>query len=263
MREPPHLEERTVEKRLLQRLDDIGRSLARTGRALALIGLGSVGMEQDRLDEYSDLDFFVVAADGCKEGLIQDITWLSSVHPVAYAFQNTPDGCKVLFEDGIYGEFAIFSVLELESAAYAEGRIVWQVPEFDEAYCRPRRALPVSEPRSVEWLLGEALTCLYVGLGRYRRGEKLSASRFVQGFAVDRVVELAASLEAEKPSFRDPFTPDRRFEQRFPETASALGAFMQGYDATPESARAILEFLEQHWEINAAMKAAILSLCAG
>lgn len=41
---------------LLARLDEIGRSLIQSGHAIALIGLGSVGEELHRLDEYSDLD---------------------------------------------------------------------------------------------------------------------------------------------------------------------------------------------------------------
>ena len=51
-------------ERLLQRLDEIGRSLERSGHALALIGLGSVGTELDRLDDYADLDFFAIVEDG-------------------------------------------------------------------------------------------------------------------------------------------------------------------------------------------------------
>ena len=39
--------------------------------------------------------------------------------------------------------------------------------------------------------LGEALTNLYVGMAREKRGEKLSAMRFIQGYAVDRLLELA------------------------------------------------------------------------
>ena len=39
---------------LLKRLDEIGQSLERSGHALALLGLGSVGLELDRLDSYSD-----------------------------------------------------------------------------------------------------------------------------------------------------------------------------------------------------------------
>ena len=45
---------------LLARLDAIACSLEASGHAEALIGLGSVGLELDRLDEYSDLDFFAI-----------------------------------------------------------------------------------------------------------------------------------------------------------------------------------------------------------
>lgn len=45
---------------LLHRLDEIGKSLERKGGALLLLGIGSVGIETARLDDYSDLDFFVI-----------------------------------------------------------------------------------------------------------------------------------------------------------------------------------------------------------
>jgi hypothetical protein len=35
---------------------------------------------------------------------------------------------------------------------------------------------------------------------------------------------------------------------------------MQGYDRSPESAAAILAFLEQHWEVNPAIARAIRAL---
>jgi hypothetical protein len=40
------------------------------------------------------------------------------------------------------------------------------------------------------------LTNLYVGLGRFHRGEKLSALRFIQHHAVDRFLELTEQVEA-------------------------------------------------------------------
>ncbi len=55
---------------LLQRLDAIGASLRASGLARALLALGSVGAETERLDEYSDLDFFVIAAPSMKQRLI-------------------------------------------------------------------------------------------------------------------------------------------------------------------------------------------------
>ncbi len=48
----------------------------------------------------------------------------------------------------------------------------------------------------MDWLLGEALTNLYVGLQRELRGERLSAMRFIQGYALDRLVALAGRLAA-------------------------------------------------------------------
>ena len=49
---------------LISRLNEIGSSLARSEKVIALIGLGSVGLEVDRLDDYSDLDFFAVVEAG-------------------------------------------------------------------------------------------------------------------------------------------------------------------------------------------------------
>ncbi|NJN55895.1 MAG: hypothetical protein HC804_14810 [Anaerolineae bacterium] len=244
---------------LLQRLDEIGQSLAVTAGALALIGLGSVGSETARLDEFSDLDFFVIVQAGHKARFIQDLGWLTAVHPSAYQFPNTADGYKLLFADGIFCEFAVFEPAELAHIAFSAARIVWQTDAFDPSLMHPKQASPT--PRRADFLVGEAITNLYVGMCRYRRGEKLSAARFVQGYAVDRVLELAALVEEEQPAFRDVFGEERRFEQRFPVTAVSLPQFLPGYDHTPQAALAILHFLESHFPVNAAIKERIITLC--
>lgn len=245
---------------LLERLTAIGKTLAATGRALALLGLGSVGLERERLDAYSDLDFFVIVSPGEKARFLTDLEWLSCIAPIAFVFQNTVDGYKLLFDDGIFCEFAVFEPQELANIPFAEGRIIWQADDFDARLCTPAKTSQPQEPRSATWCLGEALTNLYIGMGRYRRGEKLSAMRFVQGYAVDRVLELAHAIEPEQPIGRDPFTPERRFEQRFPGIAMLLPTFMQGYECTPASAAAILVFLEAHFEVNCAIADAIRAL---
>jgi lincosamide nucleotidyltransferase B/F len=99
-----------------------------------------------------------------------------------------------------------------------------------------------------------------VGLCRYHRGEKLSAQRFIQHYAVDRIVELLPLLEPENQGTQDPFSLERRYEQHFPKIAQRLAQFVQGYDRSRESAQAILKFLEQHFEVNPAMKAKIAEL---
>ncbi len=246
---------------LLTRLDEIGRSLERSGHALALLGLGSVGLEQDRIDAYSDLDFFVLVEDGYKQAYIDSLEWLSDVHPVAYRFRNTVDGYKLLFADGIFCEFAVFVLDELKHIPFAPGRIVWKRPDLPDTLGDPPSKPNPPSKRDKDFLLGEAATNIYVGLQRDKRGEKLSAMRFIQSYAVDRLLELVEYIEEPIGSHRNPFVIERRFEQRYPGFATLLSTWAQGYEKNRESALAILEFLENNFEVNEAMAKEIRKLC--
>jgi hypothetical protein len=223
-----------------------------------------VGLELDRLDEYSDLDFFVIVEAGHKRAYVDDLGWLSAVHPIAYAFQNTADGYKVLFEDGIFCEYAVFEPEELKAISFPPGRVVWKQPKVPDTFGRPAAGMaPTPSLPDHDHALGEALTNLYVGLLRDRRGEKLSAARFIQGYAVDRLMELAEFIEPAQPSHRDPFARERRFEQRHPNLAREAAAWLQGYDRNRESALAILAFLEKHFDVDAVMARAIREVADG
>ncbi len=248
-------------QRLLARLDAIGAALDATGEALALLALGSVGVETDRIDAYSDLDFFAIVKPNQKPRFMENLDWwmATGVSPIAYSFPNTEDGHKVLYEDGIFAEFAIFEPRELSAIPFTPGRIIWKADEFDAALVTPR--VRSGSKYALNWVLGEALTNLYVGMGRERRGETLAALRLIQHHAVNQVMRLAPYIEPDHPDQRDPFADERRFEQRFPAIADKLPSFMQGYDKNAESARAILAFLGEHFEINPAIKARILELC--
>ncbi|UPR50603.1 hypothetical protein ITG13_19265 [Vibrio cyclitrophicus] len=249
-------------EKLLQRLDAIGESLRSSGKAHALLGLGSVGIETERLDQYSDVDFFAIVQTGHKQYFLDSLHWLSDINPIDYAVRNTVDGYKVLYADGIFCEFAVFEPHELAHIPFAEGRIVWQQPEFDTQCCvRPTK--DAAESNSQEWILGEALTNLYVGMSRYNRGEKLSGSRFVQSYALDRLIDLADQTESPQPEFVDEFMSDRRLEARFLKFAQLLPTFTQGYERTAESALAQLAFLKTHFTINQAMCDRITALCLG
>lgn len=250
-------------QRLLDRLDAIGASLAHSGHALALLGLGSVGEERDRLDTYSDLDFFAVVQPGFKATFISDLSWLERAHPLAFAFQNTRDGDKALFDDGIYAEFAVFEPDELAGIPIYKGRVVWQASGFDLDRVSTSYEPPQApEPHTTEWLVGEILTNLYVGLTRWLRGERLSAMRLIQTHAVDRLLELAPQIESPSSASVDPYALERRCEARFPDFAASLPAFTQGYARSVESALAILEFVERHATVNATIKQRIVELCA-
>lgn len=247
-------------KALLKRLDDIGYSIADSGNGLALLALGSVGKELARIDQYSDLDFFVIVKPGCKKLFMDNLTWLSSIAEIAFYFQNTVDGFKLLFADGIFCEFAIFEVAELSNIPFAEGRIIWKDNNFDEAICQPSiKISPHKQPK--EWIIGEILTNLYIGLGRYHRGEKISAFRLIQVYAIDRILELAEYIESEESIAVDIFARERRFEQRYPNIAKKLNSFMPGYQSAFQATHEIINFLEDYFVIDQKMKQAILDLC--
>jgi hypothetical protein len=251
-----------VNPALLSRLHAIGASLAARGDALALIGLGSAGLETERLDAWSDLDFFVIVEPGRKPAYIERLDWLADAWPLAWHFRNTADGHKALMTDGVMCEFAVFEPHELDAIAFAPGRVVWKRAEVDDAIAVPRKPLPSAQLPDETWIVGEVLSCLYAGLQRWHRGEKLSAARLVQTHALDRLIELDALRHPPAPG--DPFNRERRLEVRQPTLADELPALVPGYEATPAAALAMLDALDRRGAIiDTAMNAAIRRLAGG
>ncbi|MEM9774905.1 MAG: hypothetical protein AAF902_10010 [Chloroflexota bacterium] len=246
---------------MLKRLNEIGRSFSKRPHSLALIGLGSVGKELDRLDDYSDLDFFAIVEDGHQQSFLNDLTWLTEIAPVDFHFLNTADGYKLLYADGIFCEMAVFDQSKLTSIPFSAGRIVWKAVGVSGEIANPKLPLDTAKSRPEEWILGEALTNLYVGLLRDQRGETLTAMRFIQHYALDRTIELASRREPAQNVHADIFSPERRLEQRLPHFAQYLPQMTQGYTHNTESAVAILSFLDNHFDLNQKMVQAIRELC--
>ena len=243
---------------LLDRLDAIGAALRDSSHALALIGLGSVGLETGRLDEWSDLDFFTIVEPGQKARYIDSLDWLERAQPLAWHFRNTADGHKALMTDGVFCEFAVFEPQELENIPFAAGRIVWRRDDVDPSIARPCKPLPLRTTDET-WIVGEALSCLMIGLARWHRGEKLSAMRFVQGHALDRLIELDALRSNAVTG--DPFNGERRLEARQPALVAELPKLAPGYEHTPAAAAAMLDALaRRRAQLNDAAVARIRAL---
>lgn len=244
---------------LLQRLDAIGQSLSSMDEALLLLGLGSVGAELNRLDSYSDLDFFVITKTGYASHYIDHLDWLNEVCPLSYQFRNADVGWKIMFEDGIYGEFAVFDENELQHLPCYGGRIVWQKPDFRPEIPHLEQPAP-KRPDSLDFPLNEAVTNIYVGLCRYARGEKMSAKTFIETYAVGQIISTLHLHKEELACDLDPYSNDRRVEARFPGFAVHLSKMLQGYDRVPQSAVNILAYIESIYPVNPKLSQEIKNL---
>jgi hypothetical protein len=255
-RRPMNLQQPSAARARLDRLDVIGVQIATRGDVIALLGVGSVGVEHERLDEHSDLDFFVVVDDGAKQRYIDSIDWLEDAHHVAYSFVNDPNGRKALFADGIFVEYAVFTLDELDDIPFIGARVVWSRDDAPDGL--PERGRRAGRPflDTVEFHLNEALTNLFVGMHRELRGERLTATRFIQSLAVDRVLALLRLTRSVAPG-RDPFDATRRVEQEYPPDVLPLGAMIPGYGANVAAAAATLAWLREHFDVDPVVAAAI------
>ena len=119
----------------LTRLDRFADSVAGAPGVVAVLGLGSAGLEHGRFDDHSDIDFFLVVDDGAtKQAYLDDLDWLAGFGgTVTYSFANDPNGRKALLDDGLFLEYAVFTPAQLATLTLAGVRVVWHRAGVDPA----------------------------------------------------------------------------------------------------------------------------------
>ncbi len=247
----------------LIRLDQLAAHLAADPHLVAVLGLGSAGVETHRFDDHSDIDFFlVVDTPDTKHRYLQDITWLEGFGGhVAYSFVNDPNGRKALLADGLFLEYAVFTPDQLAALPLTGARVVWARPGYDPL--ARVAALPAATAiDTVDFHLNEALTNLLVGLHRELRGERLAAMRFIQVYAVDRVLALVRLEPATALDHPDPFEATRRIEGARPPGGLPLHRMVPGYTRNLDAAEAVLEWLTARHDADPVIVTAVRELTA-
>ncbi|MEU8244357.1 hypothetical protein AB0C07_39385 [Actinoplanes missouriensis] len=243
----------------LRRLDELATFLADRDDTLAVLGLGSAGAQRARLDEHSDLDFFVVVEDDARWRYVERIDWLEAPCPLLFSFAHERNGRKALYEDGVFVEYVVLTAAELTRIPFCAARVVWRRADAPAGLAQSEAPMPRTPYDTVDFHLNEALTNLYVGLHRELRGERLSAFRFIQSHAVDRVVSLMRLSSGEAP-YRDPFDVTRRVERAYPADVLPLAAMVPGYAHNTAAARTIFEWLGKRYPVHPGIGAAITAL---
>ncbi|WP_229075952.1 nucleotidyltransferase domain-containing protein [Actinoplanes sp. DH11] len=243
----------------LRRLDELAALLAGRDDVVAVLALGSAGAQRGRLDEHSDLDFFLVVDEKARWRYAERIDWLEAPCPILFSFAHERNGRKALYEDGVFAEYVVVTPAELPRIPFAGARVVWRRADAPPGLTESQAPVPRTAYDTVEFHLNEALTNLYVGLRRELRGERLSASRFIQSHAVDRVVSLLRLSSGEVP-YRDVFDPARRVERAYAADVLPLAEMVPGYAHNVAAARAVFGWLTHRYPVHPGIGAAIRAL---
>ncbi len=219
---------------------DLQARLEADPRVLGLVAVGSMARQGSLPDRWSDHDFFVVVESGTQESFRSNLDWVPRHDEIALSFRETAHGVKAIFRDGHLIEFAVFDPDELALARINRYRALFDRERIGERLARVAEATAAgATPPSDEWLVGQFLTNLLVGMGRHSRGERLSARHLVQGSALGHLVALLTRhAESSEAALLDSLDSRRRFEAVFPALGRRLDAAVSL--ETPAAARALL-----------------------
>ena len=190
---------------------------------LGLVALGSMSGEGVPPDTFSDHDFVVVVRPGAQERFRQDLGWLPDAAQVALSFRETAHGLKVVYLTGHLLEFAVFDPDELYLARVNRYRVLLDRADIGVRMRAVRAATAAAGRPDDAYLVGQLLTSLLVGVGRWRRGEQLSGEHLVRCEALGLLLRLLAfHVPAADPGAPDGLDPLRRFERAWPSLAAEL-----------------------------------------
>jgi len=200
--------------------EELRLKLAGDDRVLALVAVGSMAQQDYQPDEWSDHDFFVITIHGVQEDMRRDLSWLPRPDELVFSFRETEHGMKALYAGGHLLEFAIFNEAELQLARINRYRVL-----LDKAEIAPRLAelalttedFAAQAKTEPQRRFAEFLMNLFVGVGRYARGERLSGHQFIKTHALTHLLRLLAEFHTvEAQHLLDNLDPFRRFERVFP-----------------------------------------------
>lgn len=229
-----------------ERFDAFLDALTATARVdpdiVGLVGMGSTA-ERDRVDEWSDHDFALLTVPGAGERYRDRLDWLPGAEEIALRVREPHGGMKVIYDDGRVLEFGITDLAGLAG---------WHANAYDVLYDAggvaaamanvAARPLPTGVPDD-ERDVGLVLTQLFIGVGRARRGELLSAGNSIRSEAVAYLLPvLGRRIPATGVERLDTLDPRRRFEQAHP----TVGARIDDLLTLPAErcARALLDLAE-------------------
>lgn len=204
---------------------------------VGLVAFGSTA-DQSRLDEWSDHDFAWITKPGAEAEFRQRLDWLPNADQIALSAVEHHGGVKVIYADGHLVEFGIASLIDFSGWAGHQMRVLVDkggVAEVVDAIARkePPSGLPNAK-KTADLFLCQIL----LGVGRFRRGEVLSAASAIRETAVAHLLSALTASEKsqeldrpdmpgrpdtlDRPDMLDRLDPRRRFDFVHPAIAAEI-----------------------------------------
>lgn len=189
-----------------------------------LVLLGSAAEAgRHRRDEWSDHDFFALAAPGRGAHARRDLSWLPGRAELAATAREGEIGFVAVYDDGHVFEFALAEAGELSSALVEEATVVLDADGslaelVADATARAASASPADAVNETTLVFVKLL----IGVGRARRGEVLTAGQFVRTWAVQCLVRALRSRAVAGDPSPAAVDPMRRFESDHPQWAAQI-----------------------------------------
>jgi hypothetical protein len=204
------------------------QNLATDPRVLGFVALGSMAEQDITPDRWSDHDFFVITHPGQQEPMRSDFSWIPQAERIAFSFRETAHGLKVVYDNGHLLEFAVFDPEELNVAQVNRYQVLLdraQIADQVGQIAQRTAQDAISRQADDRAILGQFLSNLIVGVGRYRRGERLSGHQYVRSHAMEHLVALLAKyVPTANDAILDNLSPMRRFELVYPDLGAELDA---------------------------------------
>jgi hypothetical protein len=224
--------------------EELRRRLEADERVVGLVALGSMAGRDYAPDAFSDHDFFVVTRTGAQEQFRVDSGWVPENGRLVLWMRETAHGVKALFDSGHLLEFAVFSLEELHLARVNRYRVLVDKGGMEETLAAVARHTAQQGAPDDGWLMGQFLTQLLIGAGRYARGERLSGHSRVKEDALRHLVRLLARhVRSEHSTLLDDLDVVRRFERVFPRLGQELNEALKL--ETPQASSKLLDMAER------------------
>lgn len=211
--------------------DALYRTLEFDTRVVGLMAAGSMAGLSHQPDEWSDHDFWLIVQPGEEAWFQTHAGWLPDSDRIILFFREAEGGFKAVYQSGHLLEFAVSDFEGLRHARINDYRLLIDRDGLAADLAHMQQTTTTQHGDLVRddlGLLGQFITNLLVGVGRYRRGEQMSARQLITVSSLYGLLRLVPKhIPAEQPETLDNIDPLRRVEMVYPTIGAEINQLLR------------------------------------